>query len=89
MALKVFSLFDRKAGSFGQPVFHSHRAEAVRSITAAVNAPGAQSALALFPADFDLFECGEWSFDAGVIHRETDNADFVVNLGTLKEATNG
>lgn len=87
--MRCFSVFDRKAGSYGLPVFYASIAEAVRSLTVAVNDTASKSALALFSADFDLFDVGEWNYDAGIINREEDTAKFIINLGSLKEVANG
>lgn len=86
--MKLFSLFDRKASSYGLPVFYPSSAEAIRSVTVAVNDSASKSAVALFSADFDLYELGDWDYSQGCITCEYAPA-FLLNLGSLKEVSHG
>lgn len=58
MTLKVYSVFDSKAGAFLQPFFCVNRAVALRSFMTAVQ--DERSEFHRYAADFTLFEVGEW-----------------------------
>lgn len=61
MILKVFSLFDSKSKSYGNPFFMNSAGAAVRAFSDLIN--GVDSLPAKHPGDFVLYEIG--SFDDG------------------------
>lgn len=65
MILKVFAVHDSKVGAYLQPFFQRSKGEALRSWEGVCN--DGQSAMSKFPADFTLFEIGEYDDSTGVI----------------------
>lgn len=65
MILKVFAIFDSKAGAFLQPFFSINVATAGRELTSAVSTEG--HAFARHGNDYELFLLGEWDQYEGVI----------------------
>lgn len=59
----MFSLFDSKAQSFGQPFFFRNRGEALRAFTDLANDKKAM--VGLHPEDFCLFALGEFDDQTG------------------------
>lgn len=59
--LKIFTVFDSKTGSYCSPFFLRSRGEAIRSFVD--TAQGKDSLISSHPADFTLFELGD--FDEG------------------------
>lgn len=66
MILKMFAVFDTKAAAFMTPFFSQNVGLALRSFTHMARDPN--SYMHAFPADFILFELGEFDGDAGVIN---------------------
>jgi len=58
MITKAYSLFDVKAAVYGVPFFMHTRGLAIRAFTDLVNDP--KSTPYKYPADFTLFEVGEF-----------------------------
>lgn len=65
MIHKIFSVYDSKSEAYGMPMFLRSVAEAIRSFTDAANS--SDSMLAKHPADFTLFELGEYDQLSGVL----------------------
>lgn len=65
MILKVFSVFDSKAGAFLQPFFSVNVATASREFMAA--AQNQEHAFHRYAGDYELFLLGEWDQYEGVI----------------------
>lgn len=65
MKLKMFCVYDSKAEAFMQPFFMNSTGEAVRSWQDVVNDPKTQ--FNKHPADFTLFELGEYDDSSGSI----------------------
>lgn len=63
MIVKAFAVYDDKASTFAQPFFCPTRGLALRSFEAAAN--DANSAVNKWPADFKLFEIGEYDDQEG------------------------
>lgn len=61
--LKVFSVFDSKAVAFIQPFFSVNSAVAIRDFSRAARDPS--TGFFQHPADFTLFELGEWDPSSG------------------------
>ena len=61
--LKVFAVRDSKAEAYMNPFFMRSRGEALRAFVSGVNDP--QTQLCKFPADFTLFEIGEFDEESG------------------------
>lgn len=79
MKLKMFTVHDVKAEAYLQPFFLHTKGQAIRSITEAVSNPEHQ--FAKYPADFTLFELGEYDDSNGQI---TSHAA-PISLGNLLE----
>lgn len=60
---KVLAVYDSKAESFGQPMTFRSRGEALRAFQTVAN--DEQSSICKFPADFTLFEIGEYEEESG------------------------
>lgn len=59
---KVYSVFDSKVKVFDPPFLMRNAAEALRSFNLAVNHESNKNGkIATFPADYTLFEIGEWN----------------------------
>lgn len=58
MILKVFAVYDSKVKSYQQPFFTTAAGHAIRSFEQASNDP--ETTLSKHPADFTLFEVGEY-----------------------------
>lgn len=68
MKLKMFVVYDAKTESFGCPFFRDFTANALREWSeVASNASDKQNQIAKFPADFTLFEIGEFNQLSGVL----------------------
>jgi len=65
MILKVFSIYDSKAEAFSNPECIPSKGEAIRGFAAAANNP--QTQIGKYPADFTLFEIGEYDTDTGTV----------------------
>lgn len=65
MPRKIFSIFDKKALSYFDPFFQHNRGLALRGFGELVNDP--KTALNKYPADFSLWELGEFDETSGVI----------------------
>jgi len=65
MKLKIFSIYDSKVEAYKQPIFMRNRGEAVRGIMECQ----AQNdhPFAKYPADFTLFELGEYDDSSGLL----------------------
>ena len=65
---KVYSVFDSKVKVFDPPFLMRNAAEALRSFSLAVNHhTNKDGKIATFPADYTLFEIGEWNDLSGSI----------------------
>jgi len=64
--MKLFSMYDVKAQSFGQPFAESSTINAIRGFEIAVN-DDTKSTLARFPDDFCLMELGDFDQNTGTI----------------------
>lgn len=63
---KIYSLYDSKGDHYGtQPITYAFRADAVREFARAANDP--KTAVGQYPADFSLYEIGEWDQREGKI----------------------
>lgn len=63
--MKVFSVFDLKAGAFLPPFFFQSIGLAIRAFTDVVN--DAKSSVARYPGDFTLYQIGEFDEVKGVL----------------------
>ncbi|WNK14901.1 MAG: nonstructural protein [Microvirus sp.] len=65
---KIYTVYDSKSESWGQPLFFDCRANALRSLAECVNATEDQkNSIAKYPSDFTFFEIGEYSKWTGII----------------------
>lgn len=65
MRLKAFAIFDDKAKAFLPPFFLPERAIAVRTFADCVN--NKEHAFGRHPADYSLFQVGDFDTDSGLI----------------------
>ena len=79
MLLRVFSIYDYKVGAYAQPFYSRTTAEAIRSVTEALNDP--QSTISKYPQDFALFDLGTYDDQTG----RFESAAAPLSLGVLVE----
>lgn len=65
MKLKVYTVYDSKVEAYLPPFFMKNKGEVLRAWETTVNDP--QSNMCKFPADFTLFEIGEFDDQSGVV----------------------
>ncbi len=82
MILKIFTVFDAAAEAYMQPFFQHNRGIAIRSFSEAAN--DASQAIGKYPADFTLFEVGEYDDQ----NCSMTMLDAKRNLGTALEFRN-
>lgn len=56
--MKIYSIYDSKSESYGQPIYLKAKGEALRSFVDEANRT--DSLICQHPKDFTLFELGEW-----------------------------
>lgn len=77
MLVQIFSVYDIKSKSFGQPFYSLTRGTAIRSFTDLVNDP--QTSINKYPDDFTLFEIGTFDDNSGEILPSSDGKQSVIN----------
>lgn len=75
----LYSLLDKKAGSYGGIMMAPNDAMLVRTIIERVES---RDTLARFPDDFDLYQVGEFDDSSGRVFTE-NGARFVCNMATV------
>lgn len=58
MVYKIYSIFDSKVGAYMPPVMYRSKGEVLRALINTLRDD--KSSFAKYPADFTLFELGEW-----------------------------
>lgn len=66
MRWKVFSVYDSAVGTYSPPMTARATGQALRDFMSEVNRP--ESRLAASPADYTLFELGEWDDEKAEFH---------------------
>lgn len=69
--LKLYSVKDNKAGTYGTPFFQPGDVQATRIFSAEINRAAADNLLYTHPDDFDLYELGSYDEQTGQV--STDN----------------
>lgn len=82
MILKAFSVYDSKADVFGAPFLMKKQAEALRAWATVTEEK--ETAYSKHPADYTLFEMGEYDDNSGIF----TSYEAKINLGTALEAKN-
>lgn len=82
MKHKVYAVYDSKVEAYLVPFLMKSRGESLREFTTAVNSK--ESKLNAHPADFTLFEIGDWDGNEGSYAMY----DSKINLGTALEFIN-
>jgi len=80
MILKVFAIYDEKAGFYSAPFMFASRGEAIRAFSESANDPGQQ--ICRWAADFTLFQVAQYDNITGL--HDSDQAH-VANLGKAIE----
>lgn len=79
MKLKIFAVYDSKVEAYMSPFFMQTKGQAVRAYQDTISDP--KTAFNKHPADFTLFEIGEWDDkNAAII-----SYDSKLNLGSALE----
>lgn len=68
MLVQVYSIYDNKSLSFGQPFSFSHTGQAVRAFSDLANDPSTM--MYRHPADFSLVRIGTFDMNTGVMFPE-------------------
>lgn len=84
MTSKIFTTYDSKAEAYLQPFFMKTRGEAIRGWQTVCNDPKTQ--FNQYPADFTLFEIGEYDETTGQITPYQAKVSLGVALEFLKDA---
>jgi len=82
--LKAYSVYDMKIETYAKPFYQLTRGEALRSWTELANDANSQNMVSKHPADFVLFEVGEYDESTGRF--ENLNAPF--SLGSALQYKN-
>ena len=82
MITKVFSVYDSKSEAFGRPMFAGTKGLALRSFTEISNDSGSE--IGKYPADFTLFELGEYDDSNGSFNLHSTP----ISLGIAQEFVN-
>lgn len=77
--MKLYSILDKKAGSYGAIIMAPNDALVTRSLQEHQNP---DSTLVRFAEDFDLYEVGEFDDVSGRVSRD-DETRFVANLSVI------
>jgi len=75
--MKIYSVYDSKGSYYDKPFIQRNAAEAIRGFELAVNDQKHESMLKLYPADYTLFEIGEWDEQTGSVAMHSAK----INLG--------
>lgn len=81
MILKMFSVYDSKLEAYMQPFFAQTKGHALRLWSDNVNDPSTNNPWFKHPADFTLFEIGEFDDNTGRVKQYEVNS----SLGTALE----
>lgn len=86
--LQMYSIYDKKVGTYGAPTFSKNVVEIQRSIINVLRE--GKSLLSQFPADYALYLVGTFDQDLGaIIHPFTPGPQFTLEIASLLEAPNG
>lgn len=81
--MKLFSIKDTKAGTFGSPISARSIPEAMRMLTQATR--DEKSMLSQFPADYELWLIADFD-ELNADLTKPENSGFVCNIASVKEA---
>jgi len=77
--MKLFTVYDSKAHYYSDPHMARNSAEAIRDFAQEAN--NHKSKICAYPADYTLFEIGEWDDQSGVVTMHKTH----INLGIAQE----
>lgn len=69
--MKVYSILDTKAGTYGVPFFHANDTTAARAVALEVNREEPANMLFHYPGDYTLYVLGEYDNETGLITAQT------------------
>lgn len=78
--MKLFSIKDIKAGTFGRPMEGVNNVVVMRELGSVVNGDKDKTILAKYPEDFQLYAVGEFNVDTAAFDSKLE---FVCNLNEL------
>lgn len=78
--IQMFSMYDKQAARYSQPVFARSEAEAVRSAKLEVNRVAEDNTLYRYPGEFELWCVGQFSERDGTV---SGDPRFVLGLEDL------
>lgn len=86
--LQMYSIYDKKVGTYSTPVFAKNVVDIQRSLIQALKEKS--SLLFQFPADYALYLVGTFDQDLGaVISPFTPGPQFTLEIASLMEVPNG
>ncbi|QXP08260.1 MAG: nonstructural protein [Arizlama microvirus] len=87
MKIQIFSVYDSKTKVYGQPNFLLNKGTALRAWQEAAN--DKQSNIGKYPADFTMFNIGEWDDETGTLtmHMVKENLGSALEF-QIQEGTN-
>lgn len=78
MILRTFSIFDTKVGTYGQPFFFNHIAQASRALAELLNDPAHLAAK--YPGDYQLHELATFDDATGTFTQDFQNHGSLVGF---------
>lgn len=78
MILQLYSVYDVKACSYGNPMVMRSDGEATRAFAREVNDPRTDNLINSNPADFSLYRIAEWYPDEGAVVANGANIPLLV-----------
>lgn len=83
MVIRIYSIYDKKAGCFNKPFTHHNDAIATREFQIASSDPKIAQ-LSIFPDDFDLYYLGDFDDQTGTLLQK-EKPQFIVAATTFKD----
>lgn len=81
MKISTYSIFDKKAATFGQPFYAIHEAHALRAVQGLLS--DLQTSVGQFPSDFTLYCVATFDDQTGEFHSVASYDRFVCELVSL------
>lgn len=81
MILKVYSVYDEKAGIFAQPFFMPNKGTALRAMSGVFK--NTEHEFSKFPQDYTIYELGDYDDNSGRIN-SYDKPEHVCRISELK-----
>ena len=83
--LEIYSIYDKKVGTYMRPVFVAHLVEVQRDLSSVM--ANKESLLAKFPSDYEVYRLGKFDDKKGMMDLE-DKPVFIMNISELEAPAN-